>query len=259
MLDKEYYKDYCNRYNAVWNWIKSNSIDKDKVVEEICEKRNYSVERMGKLLSEIGFSRLDTEVDIKIFAKKEFSDLGLYKDGKFLLESRYIFPVKDMLGNVVALIGWYKDEKKYITTPSALFSKSGMFFGMEQLNKTGVNKRYFLVEGIFDSLSLRSLGYNAIAQMGIDTSLQKQVLYGLFRRVVAIPDSDGEGRKVISMDAWKIPVGSSYMKWSGTVPGRKNGLKDIDDLCNYYEKDVVIPLLNDTLCDDSRVIEYKLS
>lgn len=259
MLDREYYKDYCDRYNAIWNWIKTNSIDRSQVVEEICEKRGYSIDRMGEILNEIGFSKLDTKVDTTMFSKKEFSDLGLYREGKFLLEGRYIFPVKDMLGNVVALIGWYKDEKKYITTPSALFSKSGMFFGMEQLGSTGVNKKYFLVEGIFDSISLRSLGYNAIAQMGIDTSLQKQVLYGLFKRVVAIPDSDGEGRKVVSMDAWKIPVGSSYMKWSGNVPCRKNGLKDIDDLSNYYEKSIVIPLLNDALCDDSRIIEYKLS
>lgn len=258
MLDKEYYNDYCNRFNAVWKWIQGKSVDKNIVISEICEKRNYEKERMSGILDELGFSRLPEDVDKTLLARKEFHDLGLFKEAKFLLENRYIFPVKDMLGNVIALIGWYPDEKKYITTPSALFSKSGMFFGMEQLGKTGVNRSYFLTEGIFDTLSLRSLGFNAVAQMGIDSSQQKEVLYGLFRRIVAVPDGDAEGKKVVSMDAWHIPVGSSYLRWYGSVPGRKKGLKDIDDFCNYYDGDTMVSLLSEALDDKDRIIEYKL-
>ncbi len=258
MLDREFYKDYCNRFNSVWKWIQTQSVNREDVISEICELRGYEEKRMKPILSDLGFSRLPSDLDKSMFRRKELLDLGLYKESTFLLENRYIFPVKDMLGNVVALIGWYPDEKKYITTPSLLFSKSGMFFGMDQLSKTGINKKYFLTEGIFDSLSLRSLGYNAVAQMGIDSSQQKEVLYGLFRRIVAVPDSDSEGKKVVSMDAWHIPVGSSYMKWSGSGSGKKRVIKDIDDFCNYYDSDTMISLLTDALNDSDRIIEYKV-
>jgi DNA primase len=210
---------------------------------------------MYNTLQEYGFCFIDDVSKLDRLNRKEFSDLGLFHREKFLLTGRYIFPVRDMLGNVIALIGWYPDEKKYITTPSALFSKSGMFFGMEQVSKTGIGKDYVLVEGIFDSLSVRAEGFNCVAQMGISASPQKEALYGLFRRMVAIPDSDKEGRKVVSTNKWKLPETSSYLQW---VSKSGNQIKDIDDLCKNYESVVVRDILLDSFMDRSRIIKYEL-
>ena len=250
LLSKEEYFDYCSRFKKVWLFLKSISYPSDEVIYTICELRNYSWELgvMPNELMKIGFVYIDRgKLDLNILRKNDLNgDLGLFtKDGDFLLQGRFIFPVKDMLGNIIALIGWFPDEKKYITTPSKMFSKKCLFFGMEQIGQTGIGKDYFLVEGIFDSISVRSLGYNCVALMGISVSLYTNVLYSLFRRLIAIPDNDSEGRDVILHDKWKIPTNASYLKLKGN-------LKDIDDVIKNFD-------MSDTLLDawneKDRVIE----
>lgn len=263
MLDKAYYEDYTKRYNKVYNYLSSLSYNKDNVVRDICNARRYSYETMSSILMEAGFIRIpkDAEVGYSVFGNLTV-DLGLYSSspggevGRFLLEGRFIFPVRDMVGNVIALIGWYPDAKRYITTPSALFSKAGMFFGMEQLSSTQLGKNYFLVEGIFDALSLRALGFNAIAQMGISASKEKRVLYGLFNRIVGIPDADSQGRGVVLKNAWALPKNSSYLMWHNSSTSK---IKDVDDLCKNYDNSTVKEMLNEAMLDTTdRVITYQL-
>lgn len=256
MLSKEDYKDYCNRFKFVWSYLQSTSHDEFTVLMNICEYRGYNYEHMSGSLKKVGFVFPDREIFKEDKLKSIGQDLGLFtKSGNFLLIDRFIFPVKDMLGNVVALIGWFPDEKKYITTPSKLFSKECLFFGMEQLSKTGIGKKYALVEGIFDSISVRSLGIPCIAQMGIVTSRYKQAMYSLFSSLLVIPDNDGEGRKVISEDKWKIPRNAKYLRWSGKGA---IGLKDIDDIVKTYDPDDVKELLLDAWKEKSQVVTVQL-
>ena len=220
----EEYRDYCTKFNSVWKYLQSCSKDLDSIVNEVCEHRLYfgSFEKWRKILGEIGIAYVSADTcDYSKFEGREFEELALFsvtEKGRkhFLMDGRYILPVKDMLGNVIALIGWYPDSKKYVTTPSKFFSKDCLFFGMEQLGKTGIGKDYFLVEGIFDSLSLRAEGFNAVAQMGIGTSRIKVAMYGLFRKLVGIPDNDKQGRKVLKEDLWNLPRNASYLRWVGS-------------------------------------------
>lgn len=255
MLDKEYYKDYTRRFNAIYKYLLGLSDPIEKVSEEICSLRKYTKPCMRAEIEKVGFIKVPDTADIRYVYENTFSDLGLCGNaGEFLLSGRYIFPVRDMMGNVIALIGWFPDEKRYITTPSALFSKSGLFFGMEQLGSSGIGSVYFLVEGIFDSLALRSLGYRAVAQMGISSSKEKEVLYGLFRRLIAIPDADERGREVLKGNKWKLPNGSSYLAWSYS----KVRIKDVDDLIKYYDDETLKSLFDDAVMDTTAVITYKL-
>lgn len=234
-LTKEEYDDYCSRYKKVWRYLNDVSYEEGSVIQSICDLRGYDLEsNMSAMLKEIGFVFIDEDLFDETKLLKLSRDLGIYTDkNTFLLKGRYIFPVKDMLGNIVALIGWYPDDKKYITTPSKFFKKGCMLFGLEQFEKTGIGKDYILVEGIFDCISVRSLGFNCVALMGIKATNYTKVLYTLFRSIVAIPDNDKEGRKVIANDAWKLPVNSKYFKWIGS-------LKDIDDMIKYYDmKDIL--------------------
>lgn len=259
MLNRELYNNYVERYRLFWKWCLAHGYDLRASAWEVCKLRGYPLE--GEMFQTL----VDAEVlQLKDYAYDEIEEqvrsktlegLGLFsKEGKFLLRGRYIIPIRDMLGNVVALVGWYPDEKRYITTPSDMFSKSGMFFGMEQLVDTGLNKDYVLVEGIFDSLAVRSLGYNCVAMMGSLGSAEKQVLYGLFGKLVAVPDNDKTGRGVIERDKWKLPVGSSYMNW--VEDGAK--IKDIDDLIKY-DRRTAKDMLEDALSDGSRVVTFRLS
>lgn len=254
MLSQEQYKAYCKQYKGIENFLKKRGRVGDDVLREICALRGYYPERMCSILKEAGFFYLEelSEVDIKKL-RKLGPDYGLFsKEGNFILNNRYVFPVRDMLGNTIALIGWYPDTKKYITTSSRLFSKQGLFFGMEQLQKTGLGKPYFLVEGIFDCLSVRSLGFNCVAQMGITDSRYKNVMYSFFSRLVAIPDNDPEGRGVVGYDKWHLPRNGKYFRWIGDKS------KDIDTLCNSYEYEDVKDLLEGIHEDKRRVVTVRV-
>ena len=254
LLSKEEYDAYCNRFNTAYKYLQSVSYDSYDVVSKICEMRGYSKgSQMFDMLIKAGFVYLKPEsVSFDVLRKiDKDGDLGLFneKSGNFRLLNRFIFPVRDMLSNVIALIGWFPDEKKYITTPSKLFSKKCLFYGMEQLSKTGIGSSYFLVEGIFDALSLRSLGYNCVAMMGISASRYTEVLYTLFKNIVAIPDNDFEGRRVITEDRWKLPTSN------GKYVRIKGNCKDIDDVIKSYD---VSGVFNDIWSEFDRIITIEL-
>lgn len=252
MLTREEYNDYCTRFKKVVNFLKLNSKPPEVVAREICSKRGYYEERMSDILIKAGFMYIkDNSCYEKL--RNAGDDLGLFSsNGNFLLDGRYIFPVFDLLGNPIALIGWYPDEKKYITTPSKLFSKGCLFYGMEQLGSTGIGKNYVLVEGIFDCLSVRSVGLPCVAQMGIDTSKYKCSMYSLFKTLVAIPDNDSEGRKVLNKDKWRLPSSGKYFKWVGDKS------KDIDLFCNSYEAEDIKELLLEVFKETDRVVTRRV-
>lgn len=231
MVDQYEYRKYCQKFSRVWEYLCDTSFEVGSVADEICSLRGYSPEgNMHKMLRNIGFVYPNQDqFDVKVVKSFDDGELGLFsEEGHFILNDRFIFPVRDMLGNIIALIGWLPDEKKYITSSSRFFSKKCLMFGLEQLKQTGIGKKYILVEGIFDCISVRSLGLNCVALMGITATQYTEVMYTLFKKLVAIPDNDSEGRKVITDDRWKLPSNGTYLRWSG-------GLKDIDDLCTKYD------------------------
>lgn len=261
------YLEYCKKYNAIWEYLQAKSKPLEEITSDICKYRMYfdSYGRWYNIFSEVGVAYIDDSiVDLSNLKNSKFNDMALFsKEGNFLLNKRYILPIKDMVGNVIALVGWYRDSKKYITTPSKFFSKDCLFFGMEQLGNTGIGKSYFLVEGIFDALSLRSLGLNAVAQMGIIAGRKKEILYGLFSRLVAIPDNDTQGKKVLTEDKWSLPINASYFRWRGEMgidenTGESINIKDIDMLCNLYEESEVKSLLISCLRSSERIITIEL-
>lgn len=233
MLTHDEYKDYCKRFKGVEGYLKSKSADPKVVAYNICKLRGYYPNRMTDVLVRAGFLYIEESESVYDPLDGSGDDLGLFKNGRFLLANRFIFPVKDMLGNTVALIGWFPDEKKYITTPSRLFSKSCLFYGLEQFISSGVGAEYFLCEGIFDALSLRSIGFNAVSEMGVTSGRVKEGLYPLFGRLIGVPDADAEGKKVVGSDMWRLPSNSSYLKWVG------GSYKDIDLVVNSFEAEDV--------------------
>ena len=259
----EDYDVYCRKFNAVWNYLVGCSKDLDSIVKEVCELRLYynSHDRWRYILGKVGVAYVSSDnCDLDRLKGKEFEDLALFSSsGHFLLEERYIIPIRDMLGNIIALVGWYPDSKKYITTPSKYFIKSCLFFGMEQLSSTGLGGNYFLVEGIFDCLNLRSLGFSAISMMGVSGSNVKKTLYGLFNKLVAIPDSDGTGRSVIGSDKWSLPSNGTYFRWVGSYQADDGiDIKDIDRFCSLYEDDDLVELLEGLFKVNSRVVKVEL-
>lgn len=197
----------------------SSVFSTNEVIDEIMSRRNYITspyaEEMRKTLKEVGVFKVDYMSEIQyVVPDISAENMKLFgiadKNGEFLLRSRFVIPIRDISGRVTALVGWFPDVKKYVTTPTYGFSKDGQFFNMECFAKSfeGDYPKYkdeetgevlestgivYLVEGIFDALSLRSLGFPALANMGLDMSLMKTEILTRFGKVIAIPDNDKAG------------------------------------------------------------------
>ena len=203
----------------------------------LCERRGYSSYEMQKTLHDMQVFRLDNLGDIE-FLPNAPSYVQYYKDwgfltesGDFILRGRFCVPIRDIAGNVTALVGWYNDQKKYVTTPTAGFARDAQFFNMDSYKYSidNFNGKTFLVEGIFDTIAMRSMGYPCIGNMGLPLSGLKQLMLLRYNKVCAIPDNDKVGASVRdskSKNFWNLSrVNSVFVK----LPDIK-GIKDIDDL-----------------------------
>lgn len=244
-----YYKKTTTELTRLYEMFKERF--NDTYVEELCMCRGYIGEEQKSLIEEMELGYCD------IFDIEELGDmrreLGLVSENDiFLLSNRFIIPVEDIGGNIVSLIGYYPDKKKYITTPSPFFSKECMFFNFRQayeLSWACYDGFVILVEGLFDCLSLRSIGLPAIATMGADVSSIKGELLKLFKKVLAIPDDDVTGRRALnrySRHGWNVPSNTTMLKFiGGTVDfnGTPLHCKDMDNFVSWYDANDVREIL----------------
>lgn len=254
------YQEYCDNMKRAWLYLTKNG-DTELAIESILAERTYEAGIMEPILREQGFVWVDFNEETLRPLRSLPEELGLFSDkGNLIFNGRYLFPVKDMVGNIVAIIGWYDDFKKYITTPGKYYSKSILLFGLEQMEEKRPEGS-FVVEGIFDSLCLRALGFRAFALMGVTAKLPQQALWSTIGRIVGIPDRDTQGRKQRKRDNWALPVGSSYLHWSGSVlteDGDEVPIKDIDDICKVFPPETVIEILTECLSEKKRQIKIEI-
>lgn len=265
-VDLEDLTRYIKEFQVVWKLLQTfNNLEKS--VDMLMAKRNYDSPLMRERLIQEGIVYADSSLMQSSMFNSFSEDLGLMYTDKyngrkhFLLLDRYILPIRDMAGNIVALVGWEDDSKKYITSKSKYFSKNTFFYGLEKIqDKSDVGT--FIVEGIFDRLAIESLGGRAFATMGLNTDARKRVLYSLLGRVVAITDADSGGNRVRQEDSWGIPLDSSYLTWRGGFNmggGVELRPKDIDDLLKIIEPEGARELLRSAYSTrGKRVITYDL-
>lgn len=176
-------------------------------------------------------------------------ELGLSpKDslGEFLLEDRWVTPIRLPDLTIVALVGWRPGEgnrMKYLTTPSPLFKKSHLLLGSHLITPYQ-NQYTYVVEGIFDYLSLISLGLPAVSIMGIRVSQHHLAQFPLLGKVIAAPDKTSP--EVITNNLWKLnPSTGSYFTWDSSYRA-----KDIDDMVSLYEHQLIDVLREVSLQDE---------
>lgn len=259
----EEFQSYVSDFERVWGYFRGIS-DEEETYKELCKLRLYYDESMVDVLRSVGFLKLPDSVDLEPLKQlQSYNLLGLEtKTGRCLLEGRFVFPVRDMLGNILALIGWYPDEKKYITTPSRYFHRASLYFGLEQLKSSDKQDIVFVCEGIFDSLSLRSLGYNAFALMGVELSSAKRMMYPLLgRKVVGVSDRDRVGNSVREYDRWGC---WRYLTWVGEydmseIEEENLKIKDIDDLIKLYDPSTLRSVIDEELkSNQNKIIKLEL-
>lgn len=245
-----YYRKYVEDLNEAYKLIKEQPCTGS--VEDLCHLRGYILgSDQHKLLEEIGVTS-HSILDSKILGERR-KELGLVSDAdNFLLEDRYIIPVKSAGGDLLTLIGYFPDYSKYITLPTICFSKNILFFNIDDAltrSWTKYNGVVFLVEGIFDALSLRAIGLPAIATQGNNVGLVKSELLKVFRKVVYIPDNDSTGRRALDRNdkkyGWRVPFSATGVKLQGDYSndGLVTPIKDIDKAVTLYDAESLREIL----------------
>lgn len=222
-----------------WVQLTQERFSNEDVVYECMALRGYKTEVMFDYLNKIQLFKFNTLSNTLIdfeLTNEELEQLGLLRKGKCLLEGMYCVPIKTIDNKVMAIVGYYPDKRKYITSPTFGFSKATSFFGEEHIEY--IDKPYVCIcEGIFDTISLQAHGFPALGNQGLDMSVFKSEKLRRYKRIVAIPDSDTAGRKVnpyytkgiYEQRNWQIPIDNVFVNFA-------NGIKDVDD---YLKQDGV--------------------
>lgn len=220
----------------------------DELIMELMVARKYKTRVMEQTLKEIGMFRCDSISDISLMfpdiTNEQLHQFGLLtENGDYLLANRFVLPIKDIEGTVIALVGWHPmgGSRKYITTPTIGFSRDTSFFNFDHAYKLSMEKFngvVYLMEGIFDTLAIRAIGLPAMGNQGLEMSAFKSNMLSRFNKTISIPDNDRSGRgvnpylnKVSGKDTkfvWNIPTDNVF----AVLP---QGVKDTDDFVNDFD------------------------
>lgn len=221
----------------------------DELILELMGHRKYYNQAMFDTLKDLGMFKVDYLSELTLvfpdITTEQFKQWGLVNEnGDYILGGRYVVPIKDITGNVIALVGWHPmgGSRKYVTTPTLGFSRDASFFNLDcySLAWEKWNGAVYVVEGIFDTISLKSLGLPALGMMGLEMSPIKTQILTRFGKVIGIPDNDKSGKKVNPLTnpfsggrndrkfAWNIENENVFI----TLP---TGVKDVDDFVKEFD------------------------
>lgn len=260
----EYYGKYSRSFEAVYSVIKKHySTDS---ADELAKMRCYPAGGIQyQMLKDYNIGRCNIMDSTMLGSEAE--ELGLVtENGYFLLNNRFIVDIRDIRNNLIALVGYYPDYKKYITTPSKFFAKELCFFNIAEayvLSWEKFDGMVFLVEGIFDTLSLKAVGLPVIGTMGVTVDTPKDNLLKFFRKVVAIPDNDKAGRRCLdrydSKYGWKITEKDKFIRMKGRLHTEFGDLaiKDVDTMLTVFGANNTYNMLMDCAeGNEDRVLDF---
>lgn len=148
-----------------------------------------------------------------------------------------------------------------MTTAGELFSKSKLFYGLEQY-PFDEGSPLFLCEGMFDTLAIRSCGLPALGVMGVEMSDDKHMLLEALaagRRVVGVPDQDEAGENVARNDKWGLlGLGGCYLRWDRESLVEGQSIKDADDLINLVGEEVGSGILHSSAMQETKRVVLRL-
>lgn len=145
-------------------------------------------------------------------------DYGFYLNGDCIWNQFVVIPVRDLANKVVGLTGWdaknkylveYKGEvglPMYKVSGKYLFNREDRFLTIPTLLRDKFScGTIFLVDGVFDCLSLCQKGVPTIAMLG--STLSGTVAYFLrwYRKVYVVKDNDDAGNKLLQRVRAMVP------------------------------------------------------
>jgi DNA primase len=175
-------------------------------------------------LFKLGFRRVITVADD---GTEDFKNFVKETNNGRSLENKIIFPLYDMLGQIVGIFSRAVETKefKFYLTQEAKFS--GVFFGfwqsLPEIYKTG---RVFTVEGPFDFFAFRKAYTNSVATLTAGLSdAQYNLLHFFAENIVTVFDSDKAGRR----------AAAEAQQWPG-IKSVELGFKDPNACLKYWDQ-----------------------
>lgn len=135
--------------------------------------------------------------------------LGFCRGDYSPFQGRYIYPVKDVRGDVMGLVGYDKfSEVKYLDSLNYGYrAKSYSVWGMEKFPEYYRNSEpVYFVEGIVCALYLRQCGMQSAAMLGSNVSPYViEIIRRFGTRAIICCDADEAGTKCRRMIRKKLP------------------------------------------------------
>lgn len=124
---------------------------------------------------------------------------GICRNDYIIFSGRYVYPVKDVRGNVMGFCGYDKfSGTKYLdSTNYGYRAKTYSVWGMEELpDYYRSTEPVYFVEGIVCALYLRQCGFQALAMLGSSVSpYVVEIMKRFGSRAITVCDSDEAGSK----------------------------------------------------------------
>ena len=199
---KDILKDYSDYHHKL-------VFEKNSIALDYLKKRGISGEAITEF--QIGFVPENSDYYthlLKKFTEKEILLTGLfYKNEKYKkfinrFHSRIIFPIRNIIGDVIAFGGrTIQNTKfaKYINSPETEFYKKGKHvFNLDKAKSApNNNQEVIIVEGYMDVISIYSSGIkNVVSNSGIAlTENQINLIWKFFSYPIVCLDGDISGQK----------------------------------------------------------------
>ena len=199
---KNILKDYSDYHHKI-------IFQKNSIAMDYLKKRGISKEAIEEF--QIGFVPETSDYYnnlSKKFSEQEILQTGLFykneKYNKFVnrFHSRIIFPIRNIIGDIIAFGGRIIQNKKtakYINSPETEFYKKGRhIFNLDKAKSVpNQNQEVIIVEGYMDVISVYSTGIkNVVSNSGIAlTENQINLIWKFFSHPIVCLDGDSSGQK----------------------------------------------------------------
>ena len=199
---KNILKDYSDYHHKI-------IFQKNSIAMDYLKKRGISKEAIEEF--QIGFvpDTSDYYNNLsKKFNEQEILQTGIFykneKYNKFVnrFHSRIIFPIRNIIGDIIAFGGRIIQNKKtakYINSPETEFYKKGRhIFNLDKAKSVpNQNQEVIIVEGYMDVISVYSTGIkNVVSNSGIAlTENQINLIWKFFSHPIVCLDGDSSGQK----------------------------------------------------------------
>lgn len=168
----------------------------------------------------------------------QHDSLGFCKGDRLVFRGRYIYPVKDVRGDVMGFCGYDKfDANKYLDSQNYGYrAKTFSCWGMEKLPEYyKSNRTVFFVEGIVCALYIRQCGMQSLAMLGsLPSTYVVEIMKRFGSRCIIICDSDEAGTKCRKSLRYRAPMARCLQ--STLAKDIDDSRKVTDDFANELRK-----------------------